>query len=77
MLFKCYGHDHNRGVGTLSSSISFLHFRSKVHFFDLKVVIDKIFYFLQEKVNERDYLEEDFFKELIKMYTKIIERLRE
>ena len=43
---------------------------------DLKLVIDKIFYFLQEKVNEKDYLKEEFFKELIKMYAKIIERLR-
>lgn len=41
------------------------------------MVIDKRFFFLQEKINERDYLEEDFFRELIKMYAKIIERLRE
>ncbi len=44
---------------------------------DFRLVIDKIFNFLQEKVNEEDYLQEEFFKELIKMYAKIIQSLRE
>ena len=42
----------------------------------LKSVIDKIFYFLQEKVNEEKFLQEEFFKELIRLYAAIIERLR-
>ncbi len=42
----------------------------------LKSVIDKIFYFLQEKVNEEKFLQEEFFKDLIRLYAKIIEKLR-
>ena len=44
---------------------------------NFKALIDEIFKFLLKKVNEVDYIHEDFFKDLIKIYENITDSLVE
>ena len=43
---------------------------------ELKSIIEKTFKFLQEKVREDDYFNEEFFNDLVKIYDKINDYLR-
>ena len=43
----------------------------------LKTIIENIFKFLQEKVNEKDYISKGFFKDLLKIYDAITNKLAE